>query len=235
MPDFKITAAILAGAPSEAETPPILAEIIDKTLFQYLIAQLVKVDIKRIVICTSDKIADIIKEKYGDTHGDAELIYSSEASPLGTGGALVNAMPYLDTEDIMVLNGDAYIACHLRRFIEWYFDTPRFDAGMLLADVENAENFGRVRFYDDNMIYHFEEKGKFRGPGLVNAGIYMMRTDLLDLLPKDRPSSLESDLFPALVKDHRFYCLPTVGKFIEAESPNAEFNIRNYYPKDIFG
>ncbi len=236
MSDFKITAAILAGAPPEtADTHPILVEIIDKTLFQYQIAQLIKAGISRIVICTTDELAAIMKEKYGTTYEDAELIYSSEATPLGTGGALVNAMEYFNTEDIMILNGDAYIACNLLTFIEWYFDTPRFDAGMLLADVEDAENFGRVRFYDDNMIYHFEEKGKYHGPGLVNAGIYIMRTDLLDLLPKDRPSSLERDLFPALVKDHKFYGLPTIGKFIDSASPNAEWNIRTYHRKDLFG
>jgi D-glycero-alpha-D-manno-heptose 1-phosphate guanylyltransferase len=235
MSDFKITAAILAGAPPEANSHPILAEIIDKTLFQYLISQLVKVEIDRIVICTTPAIAEIMKEKYGSAYEGAELIYSCESSPLGTGGALVNALSYFQTDDIMVLNGDAYIACNLLNFTEWYFDTPRFDAGMLLADVENAENFGRVRFYDDNMIYHFEEKGKTPGPGLVNAGIYMLRTDLLDLLPKDSPSSLESNLFPALVKDRRLYCLPTLGKFIEAESPSAEWVIRSHYPRDIFG
>lgn len=235
MSEFKITAAILAGAPPEANNHPILAEIIDRTLFQYLISQLVKVDIKRIVICTTPEIAKIMKEKYGSVYEDAELIYSCESSPLGTGGALVNAYSHFHTEEIMVLNGDAYIACNLLNFIEWYFDTPRFDAGMLLADVENAENFGRVRFYDDNLIYHFEVKSKVPGPGLVNAGIYMMRADLLDLLPKDCPSSLETNLFPALVKDRRLYCLPTLGKFIDAESPSAEWVIRSHFPKDIFG
>ncbi len=234
MSDYKLTAAILAGAPpGSGDTTPLLTELMERTLFQYLLKQIVKAGIDRIVICTTQPIADMLIEKFGRKYHNAELIYSCEATPMGTAGALVVAREYFDTDEILVLNGDAFIASNLKRFIEWYQESSRVEAGMLLADVEDAEKFGRVRFYDDNMIYHFEEKGKYHGPGLVNAGIYILKTAILDTLPEDAPSSLESDLFPKLVQERRIYCLPTVGKFIDPDALNAEWNLRNYQQKEI--
>ena len=230
----KITAVILAGGDlPDGTPPPLFVKFSGKTLFDYLAIQIIKTGITKIVICACDGTADIVKEKFGDEYHGAEIIYSREKEPCGTGGALVRAMPLLDNEELLVLNGDAYIACDISSFVNWFQGIPQADAGMLLANVENVENLGRVLFYDDNLIYKFEGKNKFRDPGLVNAGIYMLKKSLLQSLPQDIPCSLEDDLFPKLVKESRIYGLPTIGTFVDVTSPNAQWAIRDHHQKRL--
>lgn len=230
----KITAVILAGGnlPDNA-TPQLFSNFSGKTLFEYLADQIIKTGIKKIVVCTSTCSVDAIREKFGNQYHEAEIVYSCEKEPRGTGGALVHALPLLDDEELLVLNGDAYLACDISNFVTWFQGLDEADAGILLANVQNAENLGRVSFYDDNRIYKFEERNKFQAPGLINAGIYMLKKSLLQSLPEDAPSSLENDLFPRLVKESKIYGLPSIGPFVDVTSPNAEWAIRDYHQKRL--
>ena len=61
--------------------------------------------------------------------------------------------------------------------------------------VALASRYGRVEINDSGNIVSFEEKTQATGPGMINAGIYLMDTALIRAIP-DRPCSLEKDIFP---------------------------------------
>ena len=54
-------------------------------------------------------MANQVEAEFGTEYNGLSLIYSKEAIPLGTGGAIRNALPLILSETIMVMNGDSFI------------------------------------------------------------------------------------------------------------------------------
>lgn len=50
----------------------------------------------------------------------------------------------------------------------------------------------------DGTITAFAEKTDAATPGLIKSGLYIIERPLLDLIPADRPVSLEREVIPAL-------------------------------------
>jgi NDP-sugar pyrophosphorylase family protein len=124
------------------------------------------------------------------------LEYSQEESPLGTAGALGHARDLLLSDPVLALNGDSYCHSDLKKFFAWFQENPA-DAGLVLTRVENARRFGRVEINASGMIMAFNEKEADDEPGLINAGIYLIRQRLVEAIPRHAACSLEKDIFPA--------------------------------------
>jgi NDP-sugar pyrophosphorylase family protein len=63
--------------------------------------------------------------------------------------------------------------------------------------VADAGRFGTVMVDDGGAIRSFEEKRGLAVPGWINAGVYLLSRQLLELLPAGRAVSLEKEAFPA--------------------------------------
>jgi D-glycero-alpha-D-manno-heptose 1-phosphate guanylyltransferase len=73
-------------------------------LFDYLLAQ----GVARVVICSGYR-AELIEAYFGQTYRGCDVLYSVEAEPLGTGGALSKALERFKPEvPFLVANGDTY-------------------------------------------------------------------------------------------------------------------------------
>jgi NDP-sugar pyrophosphorylase family protein len=64
------------------------------------------------------------------------------------------------------------------------------------------------------------EKGSSTGIGLINAGIYIMKTSTLQKIPNKTPCSLEYDFFPAMI-GKKIYGYETKGNFIDIGTPES--------------
>ena len=62
---------------------------------------------------------------------------------------------------------------------------------MSLANIEDVSRYGSV-VTDGDVVVGFREKGA-EGPGMINAGAYACRRELLDLLPDKKSFSFEVD------------------------------------------
>jgi NDP-sugar pyrophosphorylase family protein len=87
----------------------------------------------------------------------------------------------------------------------------------VLTRVDEVCDYGRVDVGEDGKIKGFNEKIRWKEGGLVNAGIYLMKKNLLFSIP-DRKYSLEYDLFPRLC-DGRLYGLITEAKLLDIGTP----------------
>jgi D-glycero-alpha-D-manno-heptose 1-phosphate guanylyltransferase len=137
--------------------------------------------------------AEVISAHFGTSYGGIPVTYSFEDVPLGTGGALKAAGPQLARE-FLLANGDTFTDVSYRSLLDLLGSTC---LSMSLANIEDVSRYGSV-ITDVDVVTGFREKGAV-GRGMVNAGVYACRRDLLDLLP-DQPSfSFEVDfLEPAL-------------------------------------
>src|SRR5262245_29284658 len=92
------------------DRPKALAPVDGRPFLAFLLGQLPAAGIRRVVLCTGYR-AHQVEETFGSRYGDLALTYSREETPLGTGGALRLAVPRMDAERFLVLNGDSYIDC----------------------------------------------------------------------------------------------------------------------------
>lgn len=142
--------------------------------------------------------------------------YSREPEPLGTGGALKLAEPLL-SDPALVLNGDSYVEWNLEAARE-LFERARADAVMILQRVPDIARYGSVTIAADGRVTEFVEKGSRTGAGLINAGVYLLRKEIVARLPEKETISLERDVFPAF-SPGKLYGLVTEGIFIDIGIP----------------
>lgn len=218
-----ITAVVLAGGmgtrlrPVVADRPKVLAEVTGRPFLHYLLAQLTTAGIRRIILCTGF-MAATVSDLLGSSFGDAELLYSVETAPLGTGGALRLALPLLMSEPVLALNGDSYCDLHLATFVA-HHKLRGSVASIALAQVADISRYGAVEIEPDGAISSFAEKGERRGPGLINAGLYLLPRSVIAAMPAGQPVSLERDLFPGLIGTGLSGVIQT-GRFIDIGVPD---------------
>jgi|SRR5262245_5848408 len=195
-----ITAVILAGGFGTrlrsvvSERPKVLAEVGGRPFLEYLLDQLVAADVKSVVLCTG-YLGDQVQRRLGTHYRTLALRYSREPQPLGTGGALRLALPMLDTDPVLVMNGDSFCDTRLDAFANWHAGR-RATATILLAETDDTRRYGRVQVDDQGRVRRFSEKTNDMDPGLVNAGIYLLSRTLLGSIAFGRAVSLEREVFP---------------------------------------
>ena len=220
----EISAMILAGGLGTrlrtvvSDRPKVLAEVCGRPFMAYLLDQLVGAGFRNAVIGTG-YMADQVEQTFGDTYGPLKIKYSKETKPLGTGGALRLAMPSLNSEAVLVMNGDSFIDADLKAFAKWFFEHGRKPT-ILLTKLPDTSRFGRVILGTDSTILSFEEKSDAAGPGWINAGVYLLTRTSIATIEPGRYYSLEREFFPGLAgKSLRGYCVE--DRFIDIGTPEA--------------
>ena len=230
-----ITAAILAGGlgtrlrPMVADRPKVLAQVGDRPFIFYLLDQLAAVRVREVVLCTG-YLAHQVRDTLGETYGPMNLLYSQEPSPLGTGGALCFALPLLESEPVLVLNGDSFCEANLRAFCLVH-RLRGAQASLLLAEVTDTGRFGWVALDEEGRITGFREKGKATGGGWVNGGIYLINRALLETIPPQQTVSLEQDLFPAWI-GRGLYGFRSQGRFIDIGVPESLAGAETFFHQE---
>ena len=224
-----ITAALLAGGLGKrlqsviSDRPKVLAPVAGRPFLGYLLAQLVQAGAGKAVICTGH-LAEQVRATFGGSFGPMPLIYSQEQQPLGTAGALRQALPLLDSDPGLVLNGDSYCDVDISAFRAWQ-QRRGAAAAIALAQVPDVARFGSIAYGPDQRIASFGEKSG-SGAGWINAGVYLILRELLSTIPEGVTCSLEHDCFPKWVstglygypRGKRFLDIGTASSYAEAET-----------------
>lgn len=216
-------AVILAGGlgtrlrPVVEDAPKAMALVDGRPFLEYLLAQLRSNGFGRALICAGF-MSEAIESHFGDgSRWGLELEYSVESEPRGTGGALKLAEPRLAGDVWLLMNGDSLFDISLQDLVAAHVLRPSL-VTIALAHVADGQRYGRVTCGPDGVITAFTEKTDADTPGLINSGLYIIERPLLDLIPADRPVSLEREVIPQLVgRDVRGQ--PIDGYFIDIGVP----------------
>jgi D-glycero-alpha-D-manno-heptose 1-phosphate guanylyltransferase len=208
-----------------ADRPKVLAEVNGRPFLSYLLDQLGIVEVTSVIVCSGYK-GEMIFHAFQDRYKSMKLIYSQEPNPLGTAGALKLALEYCSAEYLLVMNGDSYCDADISSFLKWH-ELKRSDCSILLTYVQNAERFGFVETDDDGKIEAFKEKGGGKS-GWINAGVYIIRREIIASLPGDRMISLEKEVFPHLTAK-RFYGYKSYCSFIDIGTPESYEKAEKYF------
>jgi D-glycero-alpha-D-manno-heptose 1-phosphate guanylyltransferase len=141
-----------------------------------------------------------------------------EHTPLGTGGALCQALARTDSQDVLVMNGDSFVDFDLGALAATHASTGA-SVSMVVIEVEDTARFGSVRFdVSTGRVLGFVEKSGSGGRGFINAGCYLIARRVLEHWPRG-PASFERDILPAQLS--ATYALATAGKFIDIGVPES--------------
>jgi NDP-sugar pyrophosphorylase family protein len=205
-----LKAVILAAGKGErlkniaGEIPKPMIYFKGKPLLQHNIELCKKFGIKDIYINTHH-LANKISEYLGDgTDFGVNIKYSNEAELLGTAGAVkIISKMYWDVpsgEPFFVIYGDNYSRYNLGLLIEKY--NSKEQANVIAFHYrEDVSESGVAEFNSVDGIVKFIEKPKPRDTDShwVNAGIYLLRPDIIDFIP-DGFSDFGKDIFPRLLE-----------------------------------
>jgi NDP-sugar pyrophosphorylase family protein len=164
---------------------PLLARQLD-----YLAGQ----GVERVVVNASHLAEQV--EAFAAAHrGPPALEVVVEPEPLGTAGGVINALPRLSADPLLVLYGDVIAAEELAPMAAAH-DRERPVATLAVYHSDHAEQKGIVDL-DGTLVTGFHEKDPARGSGWVNAGVYLVEPDWVAGFAGRVPLDFGFDLFPA--------------------------------------
>lgn len=174
------------------QLPKAMASVGGIPFIDRVLAQAALADVDDILLLLGHS-AEAIVEHIGDSFEGVSVRHVIESRPLGTGGALRNAVELLDDRFVLV-NGDTYVSVNVNGLVD-ALDIS--SVSLTLSEVADAGRFARV-VVDSGRVIGFREKGP-HGPGLINAGAYGLTRELIETLPQGE-SSLELDLLERDIK-----------------------------------
>ena len=143
---------------------------------------------------------DKVRAVFGDGRSLGKQIhYAVEETPLGTGGAVKNAVRHLD-DTTVVFNGDVLTDVDLAVVVREHQQSGA-RATLVLTPVPNPSAYGLVETDASGRVLRFVEKPDPSQitTDTINAGIYVLQTSTLELMPEAVNHSIERAFFPALL------------------------------------
>ncbi len=208
-----------------ADVPKVLAPIAGRPFLDLLVGVLHDSGVRRIVLLTgylSELVEQHVAQNLRAQYPDVELVISPEPAPLGTGGAVQHAARFIEGP-FLLLNGDTHLELDLTALVAAHHQAHALIT-IAVVHVPEAERFGTIDVGEDGRVRSFAEKGH-RGPGLVNAGVYVVEPRALAAIAAGVFVSLERTTLPALVAaGEPVYAAVLPGSFVDigtAESWSA--------------
>lgn len=197
-----------------------MLSLVDRPQLAYTFEHLRRHGVRRAIL-SCGYLPTQIRDVFGDAYGELSLEYKVEDEPLGTGGAIRFAAEGLD-EPFFALNGDSLREADLARFVELHRER-RARASILLTPVEDPTRYGLVRVGSDGRVASFLEKPRPEeiDTDLINAGLYVLEPDVLDLIPAGRAVSIEREVFPRLVEEQSVYGVALPGYWLDVGTPES--------------
>lgn len=197
--------------------PKPMVEIDGRPFISIIINYLVSLGFRRFILGLGYKPSAFVSYFKEHKIPGVQVIFSTESSPLGTGGAVKNAKRLIKSNPFFVLNGDSFSKFSAREFLRLHKDKESL-ASLLLKRIKNCRDYGRVKINKDSRIIVYNEKVPCAKSSLINSGVYIFDKRIFKVMPKRKAFSLEEDLFPRFVgKDFFGYLKP--GYFIDIGTP----------------
>ena len=206
-----------------SDRPKPMADIAGKPFLHYLVKMLSESGVKRLIFALGYMGEQI--EAYFQSGKDygLSIFYSYEDSPLGTGGAIRNALSHVSGENVLVLNADTFFHTDYESLLR---EQLKNKAAMTIASrkIEDISRYGAILKDENGRILRWNEKmssdqAEALRPGEINGGIYVMQKSLIEKIPEGK-QSLENDCIPAWLEDGLYLqAIPSDGYFMDIGIP----------------
>ena len=227
-----IDAVLMAGGKGERlrplteKKPKPLLKIGEKAIIDYNVERLINYGIENIHV-TINYLAEQIEDHFKYERQGIKINCVREKEFLGT-IASIKLIPNIINDDILVMNSDLFTNIDLEDFYQQFIEN---DADMSAAAVPYSINvpYGIFELEKDN-IQGIKEKPTYNY--YANAGIYLIKKTLLNLIPEGKFFNA-TDLIDLLIAyKQKVIRYPLVGYWIDIGKP-ADFQKAQDFVKHI--
>ena len=213
--------AILAGGmatrlrPITEKIPKLLVEVAGEPFFSHQLRLLKKNGLTKIVLCLG-YLGEMVVKQYGDgAKWGVQIEYSFDGEKLlGTGGALIRALPKLG-EAFYILYGDSYLPVDYHLIGENFLNSGRRG---LMTVYENHELYDASNvWFQHGEIRAYDKKNKLPQMHHIDYGLGLMRASALSDWPRDEVVDLAS-VYQKLLNDHQLAGYEMHQRFYEIGS-----------------
>ncbi|MGD0098820.1 MAG: nucleotidyltransferase family protein [Acidobacteriota bacterium] len=197
--------------------PKPMAEINGKPFLAYLFKFLTGQDITEIVLSVGYK-SEVIKEHFRDKYDDIAIKYATEDQPLGTGGAIRNALRFVTDEHVFVMNGDTFFPIRFATLFDFH-KSKSSRTTLALKFMKNIERYGTVTINGEGRVTGFDGN-RYHEAGFINGGIYLISREVFDGIELPDNFSFESDFLKKYYRQKTIYGLPFNDYFIDIGVPH---------------
>jgi len=217
----ELPVAILAGGlatrlkPITEKVPKLLVEVAGEPFFSHQLRLLKAAGLNRIVLCVG-YLGEKIVEEYGDgSKWGVQIDYSFDGPTLlGTGGALIRALPKLG-DAFYVLYGDSYLPVDYLRIGEFFLGTGKLS---LMTVYENRGQFDSSNvWFEGGSIRVYNKKVKSPEMLHIDYGLGAFRKEAFDSFPRDAVVDL-AEVQMALLKAGQLAGFEIAERFYEIGS-----------------
>ncbi|MFQ5835080.1 MAG: NDP-sugar synthase [bacterium] len=179
--------------------PKPMVEVAGRPIVVHQIQWLRGFGVDRFVLAVSHLKEVIINALGNGSEPGVHISYVTEEYPLGTAGALYNAMSKvkMDGQPLLVINGDVLTNLNVAGLTGILNDEPQAVGALSLVPLPSP--YGVVEM-EGNFIRDFTEKPILK-THWINGGIYCLRPEIFSNLPNQ--GSLELDVFPNLARQQK--------------------------------
>lgn len=171
--------------------PKCMAPVAGHPFLYYLFRYMQRQRFARVVLALG-YLHEMVEQWVSETEWGFRVEFSVEQTPLGTGGAIKQALKQINEHQVFVLNGDTFFDVDLDR-MERLHNSTHAELTLALKPMTNFSRYGTVICDRNYRIESFLEKQP-RDKGDINGGIYLLDTDaMMEVLPEGR-FSFETDV-----------------------------------------
>jgi mannose-1-phosphate guanylyltransferase len=224
--DLVPTAVVLVGGegtrlrPLTERIPKPMLPLLGRPILAHTFEQVAAAGASRVILACGYRPTSI-EAFFGGSYRGMELEYQVEPEPLGTAGGVRYAARGTQGP-LLVLNGDSVRDVDLGALLAFHNERGGL-ATILLTAVDDPARYGLVRVDADGRVRDFLEKPSPEqiDTNLINAGVYVLEPEVLELIPDGRPVSIEREIFPILSARGVLYALPLPGYWLDVGTPES--------------
>ena len=221
MKHAELPVAILAGGlatrlkPITEKVPKLLVEVAGEPFFNHQIRLLRNSGLTRLVLCLG-YLGERVVELYGDgSKWGVEIEYSFDgAKLLGTGGALIRALPKLG-DAFYVLYGDSYLPIDYQAVGRAFLDSGKLG---LMTVFENKGLYDSSNvWFEDGALRAYDKRVRLPTMRHIDYGLGVFRSSAFDGFPRGECVDL-ADVQGALLTRHQLAGFEIAERFYEIGS-----------------
>jgi mannose-1-phosphate guanylyltransferase len=221
-----LKAVVMAGGkgtrlrPITYSIPKPLVPIAGKPCINYILDSFYEIEVRNVIVTTGYKYDSLINGILKSKHSDQNILFSVELEPAGTAGSVKLVSRFLE-DTFLVGSGDILMDFKLKKMLGFHKKNGA-KVTVALTTVEDPSQFGVVELQDDR-ITRFQEKPRADEAfsNLINAGLYIIEPEIMDLVPRGVPFDFAKDLFPILLREKiDIYGYKGEGTWLDTGRPN---------------
>lgn len=212
-----IDAVLMAGGegkrlrPLTEHTPKPLLKVGDKPIIEYNIDRLASVGVKNVYL-SINYLGEQLEECFQDgTSKNLNIQYIKEDKPMGTIGSVLLVDEY-EHDELLVMNSDLLTNID---FADFYKSFKESDADMAVAATSYSVDipYAVLETDDNQRVKSLKEKPKYTY--FSNAGIYLMKKSLLNMIPQGVFFDITDLMDKVLTMDLKLITYPINGYWLD--------------------